>query len=174
MPYEKSYTPIPLEVVFLLEHVNDSIMGVSKIRTSTMRDPVLSRVYKHVQSGWPNIIEDSEFKQYMVKRDELSTEEGCILWGSRLVVPPSCQKPVLDLLHQCHPGITRMKSFVRSYVWWPNMDHALENITKQCDPCLVNQKNPSKVPLHPWMWPSRPWSRLHLDYAGHLWGKCSW
>ena len=107
----------------------------------------------------------------MLKRDELSTEEGCILWGSRLVVPPSCQKPVLDFLHQCHPGITHMKSLARSYVWWPNMDHALENITKQCDPCQFNKNNPSKAPLHPRMWPSRPWSRLHLDYAGPFMGK---
>ena len=110
----------------------------------------------------------------MLKRDELSIEEGCILWGSRLVVPPSSQKPVLELLHQCHPGITRMKSLAHSYVWWPNMDHALENIIKQCDPCQIIQKNPNKAPLNPWMWPSRPWSRLHLDYADPFMGEYSW
>jgi len=25
--------------------------------------------------------------------------------------------------------------------------------------------------LHPWEWPSRPWSRIHIDYAGPLMGK---
>ena len=60
------------------------------------------------------------------------------------MVPPSCQKAVLHLLHQCHPGIKRMKSLARSYVWWPNIDHALGNITKQCDPCQVNRKIPVK------------------------------
>ena len=53
------------------EYVAEIRMDVSKIRTSTKIDPVLSKVYKHIQSGWPNIIEDSAPKQYMLKRDEL-------------------------------------------------------------------------------------------------------
>ena len=30
---------------------------------------------------------------------------------------------------------------------------------------------PAAAPLHPWQWPTRPWSRLHIDYAGPLDGK---
>ena len=30
---------------------------------------------------------------------------------------------------------------------------------------------PSSVPLHPWEWPNRPWSRLHLGYASPFMGK---
>ena len=26
-------------------------------------------------------------------------------------------------------------------------------------------------PLHPWEWPQKPWSRLHIDYAGPFLGK---
>ena len=25
---------------------------------------------------------------------------------------------------------------------------------------------PPKAALHPWEWPSKPWSRLHIDFAG--------
>ena len=24
------------------------------------------------------------------------------------------------------------------------------------------------APLHPWQWPTRPWSRLHIDFAGPI------
>ena len=27
------------------------------------------------------------------------------------------------------------------------------------------------APLHPWKWPKRPWTRLHIDYAGPFLGK---
>ena len=33
------------------------------------------------------------------------------------------------------------------------------------------QKSPSPVPLHPWEWPNRPWTRIHVEYAGPFMGK---
>ncbi|KXJ23209.1 Uncharacterized protein K02A2.6 [Exaiptasia diaphana] len=30
----------------------------------------------------------------------------------------------------------------------------------------MNQKMPSKVPLHPWEWATFPWQRIHIDFAG--------
>ena len=35
----------------------------------------------------------------------------------------------------------------------------------------MHRKNPPEAPLHPWEWPSRPWERLHIDYAGPFLGK---
>ena len=33
------------------------------------------------------------------------------------------------------------------------------------------QTSPAHVPLHPWEWPRRPWTRLHVDYAGPFMGN---
>ena len=33
------------------------------------------------------------------------------------------------------------------------------------------QEGPPVAPLHPWEWPTKPWSRLHVDFAGHFQGK---
>lgn len=74
-------------------------------------------------------------------------------------------------LHQVHPGITRINSLARGFVWWPGMDHELEELVKSCPSCQVNQKSPTVAPLHPWEWPQRPWTRLHIDYAGPFQGK---
>ena len=64
-----------------------------------------------------------------------------------------------------------MKSLARSYVWWPNMDKDLESRVRTCENCQMNSKNPPEAPLHPWEWPSRPWERIHIDYAGPFLGK---
>ena len=34
-----------------------------------------------------------------------------------------------------------------------------------------NSPTPPVAPLQPWIWPTRPWARLHLDYAGPFEGK---
>ena len=51
------------------------------------------------------------------------------------------------------------------------MDQQLENKVKFCEECQLSRNLPPKVPLHPWEWPERPWSRIHVDYAGPFLGK---
>ena len=69
------------------------------------------------------------------------------------------------------PGCQKMKSLAGCYVWWPRMDREIEACVKACEMCQVNQKAPPVVPLHQWSYPSRPWSRIHIDHAGPFMGK---
>ncbi|CAG2226122.1 Uncharacterized protein K02A2.6 [Mytilus edulis] len=64
-----------------------------------------------------------------------------------------------------------MKVLARGYVWWPNMDAEIEQTVRACHKCQVNRRAPPEAPMHPWEWPSNPWSRIHIDYAGPLYGK---
>ena len=32
--------------------------------------------------------------------------------------------------------------------------------------CQLHQNNTAKSPVHPWEWTSKPWVRIHIDYAG--------
>ena len=50
------------------------------------------------------------------------------------------------------------------------MDAAIEDAVKQCQVCQETRPSPPPAPLHPWEWPSEPWSRLHLDFAGPFLG----
>ena len=36
--------------------------------------------------------------------------------------------------------------------------------------CQLHQHVPSEAPLHPWEWPAKPWSRLHIDHEGPFLG----
>ena len=86
------------------------------IANATRRDPVLARVYEHTMNGWPDKIKDEQLKPYFIRRHELATESGCILWGMRVIIPPQFRERLLEDLHETHPGMCKMKALARSYV----------------------------------------------------------
>ena len=69
------------------------------------------------------------------------------------------------MLHESHVGIVQMKSIARSYVWWPGLDGDLDVLMKSCQPCQETQNATAVAPLNPWLWQSRPWARIHIDFA---------
>lgn len=142
----------------------------TQIAAATRSDLVLSLVYQYLNQGWPNSV-PSNLKPYFHRKHELSSQQGCLLWGIRVIIPGKYREQVLAELHQDHPGISRMKEVGRSLVWWPGFDHDVEVLVKQCTPCLSVKSPPPKAPLNPWLWPAKPWSRVHVDFMGPLFGK---
>lgn len=157
----KTVFQVLAEGVFTAEHVSKW----------TEADPTLSRVSHFILKGWPDHNLEPPFKPYSKRREELSVVDGCILWGTRVVVPPPGRSAVLTQLHEAHPGICRMKSLARAHVWWPGMDEDITSTVEQCHTCQLHRHSAPKAPLHPWEWPSQPWMRIHLDHAGPFLGK---
>lgn len=171
VPSTSKDPPKPYDTVLLMERLNASLVTAAQIREWTNRDPCLSKVRKLVMEGGMEERMEEQLKPFSTRKDELSVEYGCVLWGTRVVVPPQLQSRVIDELHEGHPEIGRMKSFARSYVWWPGMDRDLEEKVRRCLVCQATQKLPPKSPIHPWEWPEKPWTRLHIDHAGPVLGK---
>ena len=144
-------------------------MSAKAIKEWTNRDPTLSKVRRYVMIGWPSTALD-KFKPYQSRAKELSVQDGCVLWGSQVLIPLQGRLAVLEELHETHPSATKMKALARSYVWWPKIDCEIEAVVKQCLGCQQSRASPPLAPLHPWQWPSQPWSRIHLDFAGPYMG----
>ena len=125
---------------------------------------------KHVAQGWPDAVDD-QLKPFKNRKMELSLEGGCLLWGNRVVVPEKLQDRLLQLVHDGHPGIGAMKSTARSTVWWPGMDRAIESAVSRCQRCQQHRGPAPPVEMRPWRFEERPWTRIHIDYAGPIEGK---
>ena len=113
--------PVPGETIFSLSIINDTPVNASGITQLTARDPVLSKVVNFVKTDWPHDV-GNECAPYMRRKDELSVEQGCLLWGCRVVIPAPCRETLLDECHDCHPDIVRMKTLACSFAWWPGLD----------------------------------------------------
>ena len=153
--------------IALMELVKSPI-SEAELRRNTRNDPVLSVVLQRVLEGGLDKETRDCFKPFVVRSHELTTECGCLLWGSRVVVPEVLRGKVIEELHEVHPGMTRMKALARSYVWWPSIDKDVEAAVRHCRTCQFNQSRPKSSPVHAWEYPSRPWERLHIDHAGPL------
>ena len=109
---------------------------------------------------WPNNKEIQPFKRL---RGELSTSQGLVLRGSRIVPPESLRESILRSAHQ---GIVRTKQMVREKVWRPGIDHEIETMIKSCLPCQSMAPQAAPELLRPTAMPKKPWQEVHIDLCG--------
>ena len=112
---------------------------------------------------------EEPLRPYFLRRDALSVQANCLRSGNRLVIPEIFRLHILKDMHLGHPGVVRMKSIARSYVWWPGIDDQIEVALKKCQHCLAHKSQPPKL-ISPWSPPEVPWSRVHIDFAGPVKG----
>lgn len=157
--------------IFNIKQMEALPVTTAKLRSATKYDKILCKVLRYTRTGWPSVPPAECLRPYWNRHNELSVEDDCLLWGNRVIVPRRLQQEVLNELHQSHPGVVRMKALSRSYFWWPGLDQDIESRVKSCMECQSHQSTPPVAPLHPWSWPSHPWDRIHIDFAGPFMGK---
>ncbi|XP_041957495.1 uncharacterized protein K02A2.6-like [Alosa sapidissima] len=153
----------------LTEHLEQAPLNADQVARVTRKDSVLSKVLKFIMNGWPNDV-DKSLRAFHTRRCDLSVERGCVLWGTRVVLPEKQRKIVLKELHSGHQGVVKMKALAHNYVWWPKIDVDVEQVCKACESCQMEQRMPRQMPLHPWEFPGQSWKRLHIDFAGPFLG----
>ncbi|GFN73691.1 transposon tf2-6 polyprotein [Plakobranchus ocellatus] len=95
-------------------------------KSATKRDSTLSTVLHFVSSGWPNIkTRVPDIKQFFAVRDELHTEDQCLLREkNRIVLPTALRRRLLTKAHEGHPG-HGIQSFHASGEAWASGIQAL-------------------------------------------------
>ena len=159
------------ESVNYVQYINENFefkLDWKTIRAESKKDPFLKKIMTFVHSGlWPQkIARDDPMFQYFIRKNELTIEFGCLMWGYRVVVPHVLQSRILKLLHSTHLGIVKMKGIARCYFWWAGIDHNIEELAGSCDVCIQFRSDPPKSVLSPWPWTSKPWTRIHIDFLG--------
>ena len=138
---------------------------IEKLKDSTQRDPILATVYQLTQQGWlhqrrhvPHLA-----RRYWDFRDELSTDDGMLLKGPRLIIPGELQEEYLSRLHEGHLSASKVQENAKQHMYWTGIDADIEDYTKRCQECIKRSQVP-KEPLQPHDIPEGPWRKLGIDY----------
>ena len=102
-------------------------------------------------------------RRYWDFRDELSTDDGMLLKGPRLIIPGELQEEYLSLLHEGHLSASKVQENAKQHMYWTGIDADIEDYTKQCQECIKRSQVP-KEPLQPHDIPEGPWRKLGIDY----------
>lgn len=159
-----------------LNFINDEsnwILDWFKIKKATRSDPIISKIVDYVSNdNWPNDSnKNSNILPYYKRKNELTIEQNVLMWGYRVIIPAKFRNKLLDQLHESHQGTTKMKSLARAYFWWPLLDCDIEKLTSSCEVCCENRAVPPKAILKPFEWPTKPWTRIHIDFLGPIFGQ---
>ncbi|CAB3228715.1 unnamed protein product [Arctia plantaginis] len=153
--------------IFQMSLMNVLPVTEPDIAQATLEDPTLKRLLVGLKSGK----KIAHLERFGIDQSEFSLYKDCILRGSRVLVPERFRQVVLNDLHSAHFGTSKMLALARSYCWWPGIDQDVRNMVKNCAECCLNQNKPSPVaPKHVWEFPSRPFERVHVDFAGQFLG----
>ena len=107
LPDAPAEVPMEPELVLLLQHLHKSPVTSSDIRKWTKRDPLLSQVLQFVEQGWPHKC-DFSLSPFSARSSELSVLDGCILWGSRVIIPPQGQQAGAPLSYRSSTQLTQV------------------------------------------------------------------
>ena len=80
----EGYSPDPED--FQLAQLDKLPVTAVQLKAATATCPELSPVIRWVEGGWPQKVEP-QFSCYLKRREELTVEAGCLLWGMRAVIP---------------------------------------------------------------------------------------
>ena len=125
-------------------------VSIERVEHETARDPTLQILIHVIQNGFP-VPKDScpdEVKEYFRYREDLSVCDGLILFKSRVLVPRSLRREVLECLHSAHQGVQGMKSRAAESVFWPGISAAIHDVRARCRTCnTIAPSQPAEPPI---------------------------
>ena len=106
---DQSFDSESMPTIFNIHQIAALPVTSKQIAAVTRRHPVLSRVVRYLKNGWPTAKPNPALLPFWSRRHELSMEQGCILWGIRVVIPSSLQPQASYSLRHCANESYRQK-----------------------------------------------------------------
>ena len=123
----------------------------------------LAEIRQYCLEGWPHKSQVSQrVCPYYTVSAEISLSEGLLLQGSRIIIPQSLRKKVLQQIHTGHQGITKCRDRARQSVWWPGLPSQLQDMVSSCEVCCQHHSQRAE-PLIPSELPQLPWQKVGMD-----------
>ena len=162
-PNDANKEPVDLDV--RVDFVRFSDQKLVALRQCTASDPIFNQLREIITIGWPATIKElpQDLRPFWGLRDVLSVENGIIVKGNQVMIPPQLRRDILKQLHTPHLGQEKTKLLAKETVYWPGINSDIDNLIKACTTCQRHMPSQAAEPLLQHEVPSRPWSVLGTD-----------
>ena len=166
-PSGKEHMPIELHQNIHNVHFEPDRLNI--VRGAIERDPIHSTTYRLTLNGWPDRVHEVPriARQFWGTRDELTVENGILLKGDRVCIPPELYERMLSDLHGNHRGIEKMRHLAQHTVYWLGLDADIANYVNRCKTCTQHKAKQAVQPMLPRDVPDSPWQELAADFFTH-------
>ena len=154
---------IPLDIA--IHHAHLSAAWKKAFQQAFMSDAEMHALPDIIIPSWPDDIKEvpHPLHPYWQHLETLTIEDGLVLHGEGLIVPPSERERILHQLHQFHQGVTKSQLLTHGFIFWPGINKATEEIVCQHETCTQLQAQNATTPLTPTPTPSCPWEMCTSD-----------
>ncbi|KAL7882928.1 hypothetical protein SRHO_G00005860 [Serrasalmus rhombeus] len=134
-------------------------------REETEKDQILKQLKLVILTGCLQVKQQcvSDIQEYWNCRAELTVVNDVVYKGSKIVMPKSLRKLMLQKVHEGHLGMEKCKRMACEVMFWPRINQDISDLVSSCQTCLKYQpRNPSE-PLMPHPVLQRPYQKLGAD-----------
>ena len=153
---------------------------LDEVRNSTVNCPTLQTAIhfartrewykmKHFEFKNDNI-DTEDLTALRAVRDELTVHsDNILLRDHRIILPKVLRDRAMYVALEGHQGMAKTKSFLRSKVWFPDIDARVEKVVKDCPSFQLLTPEPKTIePLRMSELPGTPWENISIDFCGPL------
>ena len=149
---------------FMAVQASPSAIPIQEVECEFAQNTELSQLRECIGSGnWGCCPAAYRYVRY-----ELAVFGKLVLRGTRIVVPQKPREQILDLAHEGHQGVVKMKQRLHSKVWWPGVDGAVEGKCEACHGCQLVAQSPPPELMRRTEFPSEPCCDLAGDLLGPM------
>ena len=154
-----------LETVNFVEDLPISDSTLAKFQVETAKDESLQVLSQVIRAGWPTktSMVPTSAQPFFKYRDEMTLQNGLIFKGTKIVVPESLHRCMLEETHKSHQGLQACLRRAREVFFWPRMSAQLKDLIDKCSICQSVKPEQASEPLQPHPVPDRPWQRVATD-----------
>ena len=104
----------------------------------------------------------SDIRPFFTVREDITVQEGLLLYRTRLVIPVELRRNILSKIHDGQQGIVKCRALAKCCVWWPGLSHQIQSMVENCATCEKERKARPE-PLKPSSFPDYPWQKVGMD-----------
>ncbi len=164
---ETIHTVTAYQLQSVLPYPQSPSTGKNQVATAT--DPTMRELEFVIEEGPPDKrhMLPASIREYYPIIQDLTTIDGVLCYGERLIIPSSLRPTCLTALHAAHQGTSSMTARATSSLYWPGMTTDISKTRNQCNICNQNAPSQPAMPSTTPEEPEYPFQHICADYFHH-------